>query len=861
MKTLISILMYSLVASMVLPGQTLPIDIEIYKDFTSAHEDMPPSELFQLYPSDVFKEFVPYYNLGTVLFLDEISKKYNLTTNEKRLLTDHGFMVTERLQAGSYFIQFVEIYKKDLPVFVSTDAILHAFHLSYDELLKQVEICYLIPELRKLLGNAHSRLNSLNEKYGQVKEMKPMLYDVDLYLTVARKLLGDPAQVFYPDNETPVSEYLARVNSEQMKSVCFFSDSMIREIDFSQFKPRGHYEYTYDTDNELPGYFRTMMWLGRMELYLDHPDYYEKAEVKVTVQRQIMDAYLLHYLFTTGGNEEIWEEMEDIISFFVGEQDNVSPKGMNQLLLECEIKVATELLDESKIDRFLDDLREKPFAGQHILSQVFKGNCNGTSRPLPSSFMPFGQRFVIDSYVTGQVVYDRIIYEEGNICRLVPSTLDIMFALGNDAALQLLIPELNTWHYSDNLAGLRFLIDQSGEEFWESSLYNLWLHVIESLNPDPKNEDIPAFMKTAAWGLEKLNTQLASWTELRHDNILYAKQSYTFVGSCSHPEGYVEPNPEFFGRMKRLAEIAEKKFKTINEQISWHSMNPVTYFKKMYEICNTLQNIAYKELSAEELSDAECQFLDDISFFGFTGSAGVPDGWYTQLIFNGVDPCEANIVVADYHTTPTDCIETPLGWVSHAGTGKPDMAVVVAPLANGQLCAFAGPVASYHEYRTSDYLRLTDSEWQKKYLDLSFRPDWVYHYLADDKGETTNTELKFFTDLDELGRALNMQITSFRDNKLQTGESISIVPNPVYRSAMITIKIPESSHGATAKLSVCDLNGSMIRTLINGPLPSGYFLTEWDCNNESGNKVTPGAYFIIWEHGDSRIVEKLLVIK
>ena len=229
MKTLISILMYSLVASMVLPGQTLPIDIEIYKDFTSAHEDMPPSELFQLYPSDVFKEFVPYYNLGTVLFLDEISKKYNLTTNEKRLLTDHGFMVTERLQAGSYFIQFVEIYKKDLPVFVSTDAILHAFHLSYDELLKQVEICYLIPELRKLLGNAHSRLNSLDANYGQLDEMKPMLYDVDVYLTVARKLLGDPAQVFYPDNEAPVSEYLARVNAEQMKSVFFFSEGMARE--------------------------------------------------------------------------------------------------------------------------------------------------------------------------------------------------------------------------------------------------------------------------------------------------------------------------------------------------------------------------------------------------------------------------------------------------------------------------------------------------------------------------------------------------------------------------------------------------------------------------------------------------------
>ena len=38
---------------------------------------------------------------------------------------------------------------------------------------------------------------------------------------------------------------------------------------------------------------------------------------------------------------------------------------------------------------------------------------------------------------------------------------------------------------------------------------------------------LPAVMQTEAWARRVLNTQLASWAELRHDTLLYAKQSYT----------------------------------------------------------------------------------------------------------------------------------------------------------------------------------------------------------------------------------------------------------------------------------------------------------------------------------------------
>jgi hypothetical protein len=53
-------------------------------------------------------------------------------------------------------------------------------------------------------------------------------------------------------------------------------------------------------------------------------------------------------------------------------------------------------------------------------------------------------------------------------------------------------------------------------------------------------------MSTEAWKYKELNTALASWTQLRHDTILYAKQSYTMLLGISEPldsklRGYVEP--------------------------------------------------------------------------------------------------------------------------------------------------------------------------------------------------------------------------------------------------------------------------------------------------------------------------------
>ncbi len=228
------------------------------------------------------------------------------------------------------------------------------------------------------------------------------------------------------------------------------------------------------------------------------------------IQRQAIDAFLIDELFDLANATPIYEEMENVIKFFVGESDNVRLDHLDYLKQAISLNNPTELLDSLKMVEFQDTLMNQAFAYQLILSQILYSDPMSPDSIRPASaFMVFGQRFVIDSYVTGTVVYDRIKYLGEKICRLFPSTLDVLFSLGNSASAQLLIDELDEFHYSTNLAALRYLIDHYDPDFWGSSIYNYWLNSIRKLNPPEDRSGFPEFMKTAAFWQQKMNTQLS----------------------------------------------------------------------------------------------------------------------------------------------------------------------------------------------------------------------------------------------------------------------------------------------------------------------------------------------------------------
>jgi hypothetical protein len=841
-------------------------NIEAYRQFLQSHQNMTTEELLQMHPAGVFAGD-QNLALTNTRYLDSISIKYGLTAHELELLSQNGFVVSERMKKISFGEGFLEIFHKDLPVFVSTDAILHAFHISYDRILKDAELGFLIEKVKSLLQTLHSQQSYLNTKYGNNPEMMKMLKDVDVYLTVPLKLFELPVNPFYPENSGTIDTILQLIESEQMGSYPLFAE-VCRVIDWSQFKPRGHYYEDPNTifPTDLPEYFKVMMWLGRTEIYLTIPQALDSVLCPLPsfkdVQRQIIDSYLVKELIDHSNSNNDYLEIENTIKIFAGEQDNVTLDNLDYLKNAVSLNDANELLDSLKVVEFQDTLKNQSFAYQLILSQILFSDPMSPDSIVPASaFMLFGQRFVIDSYITASVVFDRI----GPYCRLFPSLLDVLFSLGNSASAQLLVDELNTYHYSRNLAALRYLIDSYDDDFWNANLYSNWLNIIRKLNPPINRTNLPPFMQTAAFWQQKMNTQLSSWTELRHDNLLYAKQSYTGGSICSYPYSYVEPFPEFYHTIKDFSVSASSKIQNINFSDPGYQQKISEYFSLLGNTMDTLKTISEKELNQELLTQQEIHFLQSMIYENYNGGSGESPykGWYPKLFYNDEAITNSNYVsnpglmdsdhmVADMHTIPTDCGGTFYGWVKHVGTGPINLGVFVAPWNDGVETAFIGPVMSYYEYTTTNFLRLTDQEWNDQYLQSGLRPEWVNIYLADSTGNSRGNGPSLITSVDG------------DENKFIIPQSellISNYPNPFNSTTLIVFTIPYDLTNVNVELNIYDVQGSLVKTLVNENLSAGNYIVKWEGNTNNLQSAASGIYFYNIKVGDQIKSGKMNLLK
>jgi hypothetical protein len=252
-------------------------------------------------------------------------------------------------------------------------------------------------------------------------------------------------------------------------------------------------------------------------------------------------------------------------------------------------------------------------------------------------------------------------------------------------------------------------------------LYTSWLAALRTLSPTaagagPDAEGLPPVARTEPWGRRLLNTQLGSWAELRHDTILYVKQSYTTSTVCEFPDAYVEPYPEFFRSIARFAELGASVVAdlTFEGDYSYLEDAVTTYFATLARITTTLGDMAELQRTGQPHSPEHVEFINQaIRVEG--GGSGDPwqTGWYKDLFF-GATGLEYDPTIADVHTDPGG--DTPIGRdpsVLHVGTGMPRPMIVSVDTCEGPR-AYAGIVFAYHEQNEPGFNRLTDVEWQGK---------------------------------------------------------------------------------------------------------------------------------------------------
>lgn len=720
---------------------------DAYLQFRQDHVDYEAAALLEDYPprTTYYSDRQYPASLSNIPWFDTLDGMFRFTDHEKELLGNNHFMVTERLGSMDWAGAFIQLYNNDLPLFLSSDFILNSLHISYDAILQAIEWQFLEPNLLDLLHAMYDQFPLAASAYVSDSRFDEAVGDVDLYISVALSLAEN--RTFLPRFET-VEKYLGvmdAIAAEQLVEMKLFTSDRNRKLDFSQFTPRGHYNkeiYTPDGIITLEKYFRTMMWLGRIDFLLTAPpgNPWEPDWTEDELRRMQLGALLLNEVLYGCGKLGNLQKHEEIISFMVGPDDNLTPGELKDLSEET-IAGAGDLFDQVTFDLFVEKLNASDDYGQKIMSNFFYVDPM-TEDPgsLPVSYKLLGQKFLIDSYVFSEVVFDRIIHQGGKVWRPMPDPLDAMAALGNEDALALLELELDSFKYAANMAGLRYLIDSYDEEFWEQSLYNTWLGAIRSLNPFSSTAGLPYFMQTTAWHHQKLNTQLTSWAQLRHDNILYGKQSYTGGTACSYPVTYVEPYPELYRRLEMFAENASGFFsKVFSGEMLPVKDRVIEYYTRYAGIMGMLEEIAIKELQQVPLSEPEIAFLKTM-INSFMASGPSITGWYTDLFFDVEKGLGFDFTVADVHTQPTEYMGPVVGKVLHVGNGMINMGVFLAdnPCNPGQLMAFAGPVSSFHTEITRDFKRLTDQEWEQQFWSgpetCPSRPDWVWNYLADQQG-------------------------------------------------------------------------------------------------------------------------------
>ncbi len=637
-----------------------------------------------------------------------------LAPGELTKLGNNGVVISTRQAFPTFAYGYRSIYAADLPVYVSADSILFAVHKSFDALLEGIEEGSLIGELDQMLSGMHGRLA------GSALD-SALMQDVDLYLSVARSLVGEQnvAPVAGADAATVSTVVgLARAASGHTSLKLF---GVTRDEDFSQFKPRGHYTHS----PELGRYFRAMMWLGRVDLRLIET---QSDGSQTFYRRQFDSAVGLREVMGPTGLD-LWGHIDSTIGTFVGEHDSMTLTDLGAMLnvLGTPSYAATLGLTDQQI---IDEIARGGWGAQRIASRIIIKDERGQGTlPLDRSFALFGQRYTVDSHVFTNVTYDRVAG------RMMPSPLDVAFAaLGNNAALPLLASDLTNTSYAAGLAKTRVLVDAHEPAYWDGSLYTEWLGALRGLSPAASNP-VPGITQTDGWLRRVMNAQLASWAELRHDTILYVKQSYSAGVLCEFPDAYVDPYPEFYARLSNLADRVARVSATLPASLTQLKASADTWATNLRSVSLNLKTMAEDQQTGTAHSQALLDFINDAVRWDEQAVCGGSirtnlGGWYLRL-FLGSPSFEFDPTVADVHTQPTDEAGNDVGRILHVGTGYARLMVVTANTCTGPR-AYAGLASSYGELITEKWERLDDEQWAKRMTTEPFpEAAWMSSVLAE----------------------------------------------------------------------------------------------------------------------------------
>ena len=639
---------------------------------------------------------------------------------DKRLLED-GFFVSD--PAGG---EFFEVYESNryfqTPSFITVDSLMHSYHLYFSYILKKTEKGKLYERLLKLTDRMldlskkqHEAILSSADKETSSKWKEAS--DRNLaYFAVAKALLDTS---YIPSKDKELDSEAASLAEEELKlingasgiSTSPLSGELNEMEDYTQYIPRGY----YDTDEDLKRYFKTMMWYGRRNFVANSESMDRSALLMTCVMDD--DAYVN------------WSSIYAITSFFAGESDD---NGIAEYTSTAEeaygAKIgeltADKLMDEEAFQKFFT-LAKKLEAPAINSVPMWDDNGETDKAEANTGFRFMGQRFSIDASIFQKLVYSSVKENSKGEKRMLPDALDVPAALGSETAEKILKEDLKAMDfegYEENLKELKDTISNAPEETWGSSLYSSWLNTLRPLL-DEKGEGYPRFMQSENWKKRSLEGFLGSFTELKHDTVLYSKQMISEMGGGDEEiedfRGYVEPEPLIYERFTNLANGTIEGL----DKYSLLDSDAKRDLGRLSEIAAKLQVMSEKELKDELLTDEEYTFIEDYG--------GELEHFWHEVYKDEVSGEEAEYMTSMMFPAAVvvDVATDPNGSVLELGTANPATIYAVVSV-EGKLRIAKGSVFNFYQFTQPIEERLTDKQWRAM-LGIDPAEDGDYHWTGD----------------------------------------------------------------------------------------------------------------------------------
>lgn len=355
-------------------------------------------KLFQTDPNKRVKD--PEYVLGFML-LTSLSHyaptDFSLNATEMQFFQRNGFVVQPRLGNSSMGNHYYNLYSNDMPVFVTSDAILHAWHWSFDRLFGEIEEEYALPELASTLRGLQKELANLGTRNAIFTET--LASKVDTYLTVAitlsvsepqfkstyrdGKYIQEPNKKYIPGSTSLASTDKSVVaNLVQAANDARGIDGALfwKTIDWNDFKPAGRYEKSLG----LKAYYKTVKWVSLPIQFATSKDVQKNSDFLENFKILL---FLIHLLRTFGSQK--LAKLASVLESLAGPSDGITLLRLDDILKSAgyDGALVTLIDSEEKLMEVFKAVLSSPVSPELINSDLLPQETSDDSSRYVSSVL------------------------------------------------------------------------------------------------------------------------------------------------------------------------------------------------------------------------------------------------------------------------------------------------------------------------------------------------------------------------------------------------------------------------------------------------------------------------------------------